>query len=68
MIPHQTAAENARAIAPAVFAKSFQIESPVFVCQQDILAILAPLGDVGTEKLLTYALGRGVEYYGAPAA
>jgi len=45
MIRHQTVAENAQAIAQAVFAESGQIESPVFVCQEDILAVVAPLGD-----------------------
>ena len=46
MIRHQAVAENPQAIASAVFAESFQIESPVFVYQEDILAIVAPLGDV----------------------
>ncbi len=46
VIRHQTIAEQRDAVAPRTFARSFEIEAPVVVEQEDILAVVAPLGDV----------------------
>ncbi len=46
VIRHQTIAEQRDAVAPRTFAQSFEIEAPVVIEQEDILAVVAPLRDV----------------------
>ena len=43
---HQAVAQHAHAAAAAALGQRFQIEPPVFVNQEDILTVVAPLGDV----------------------
>ena len=51
MVGHQAVAQYAHAAAAAVLGQSFQIEPPVFVNQEDILAVITPLGDVVRDAL-----------------
>jgi hypothetical protein len=46
MVGHQAVAQHRQTVQLTLLAESFEIESPVFVLQEDILAIIAPLGDV----------------------
>ena len=46
VVCHQAVAEQPHAVLPAPLRKCLEIESPVFVAQEDVLTIVAPLGDV----------------------
>ena len=46
VVCHQAVAEQPYAVLPAPLRKCLEIESPVFVAQEDVLTIVAPLGDV----------------------
>ncbi len=46
VIRHQAVAKQRDAVALRAFAESFEIETPVVVEQEDVLAIVAPLRDV----------------------
>ena len=46
VIRHQAVAKQRNAVALRAFAESFEIETPVVVEQEDVLAIVAPLRDV----------------------
>ena len=46
VIRHQAVAQQTDTIAATVLGQRFQIEPPVFVNQEDILTVVAPLADV----------------------
>ena len=46
VVGHQAVAEQPHTVLPAPLRRCFEIESPVFVAQKDLLTIVAPLGDV----------------------
>ena len=46
VVGHQAVAQNGQAVLLGFCAQSFDVEPPVFVEQEDVLAVVAPLGDV----------------------
>jgi hypothetical protein len=46
VIRHQAVAQQRHAVLLTLVAQSLDVGSPVFVDQEDVLAIVAPLGDV----------------------
>lgn len=61
VLRHQAVAQQRHAMLPALLPQSLDVESPIFVHQEDVLTIVAALCDVVRNADRHHPAGRGIE-------